>query len=120
MDLSEALYKKLGNIKILAMDLDGVLTDARIVLDPTLGWKRVFSVRDGIGLHLLRHGGYKTAVITGAHSEDVRLRVKELKIDYFYENRLDKNQLTVTLRKFQVLKIMKSVILEMIFPIFLF
>ena len=90
MELSESLCKKLKNIKILVMDVDGVLTDSRVFFDSTLGWKRFFSVRDGVGLHLLRDEGYKTAMITGSHSEDVRLRAKDLKIDYFYENRLDK------------------------------
>ena len=55
-----------------------------------MGWKRFFSVRDGIGIHLLRREGYKTAVITGANSEDVRKRVQGLEVDYFYENKLDK------------------------------
>lgn len=81
---------KLKKIKMLVMDVDGILTDSRIILDSSLGWKRFFSVRDGIGLHELRHKGYKTAVITGSYSEDVRQRMQHLKIDYFYENKHDK------------------------------
>ncbi len=84
------LTKKLKKIKMLVMDVDGILTDSRIILDPSIGWKRFFSVRDGIGIHQLRHLGYKTAVITGSCSEDVRQRMQHLKIDYFYENKLDK------------------------------
>lgn len=84
------MIKKIKNIKMLVMDVDGVLTDSRIILDSSIGWKRFFSVRDGIGIHQLRHLGYKTAVITGSNSEDVRQRMQHLKIDYFYENKLDK------------------------------
>lgn len=83
--------EKLKNIKMLVMDVDGILTDARIILDSSLGWKRFFSVRDGVGIHRLRHLGYKTAVITGSNSEDVRKRMQHLKIDYYFENKLDKS-----------------------------
>ena len=82
--------KKLEKIKMLVMDVDGVLTDSRIILDSSLGWKRFFSVRDGIGIVQLRHRGYKTAVITGSNSEDVRARMQHLKIDYIFENKFDK------------------------------
>ena len=82
--------KKVKNIKMLVMDVDGILTDARIILDSSLGWKRFFSVRDGIGILQLRDKGYKTAVITGSYSEDVRKRMEHLKIDFFFENKLDK------------------------------
>ncbi|MCB0377553.1 MAG: HAD-IIIA family hydrolase [Bdellovibrionales bacterium] len=82
--------EKLKHIKMLVMDVDGIMTDTRIMLDPNGEWKRFFSVRDGIGINLLRKHGYKTAVITGAHSEDVQKRMQHLKIDYFYENKLDK------------------------------
>ena len=81
------------------MDVDGILTDSRIILDPSLGWKRFFSVRDGIGIHQLRHHGYKTAIITGSHSEDVQKRAQHLKIDYFYENKLDKGPAYEDLKK---------------------
>lgn len=83
-------HSKLKNIKMLVMDVDGIMTDTRIILDSSLGWKRFFSVRDGIGIHRLRHHGYKTAVITGSCSEDVQKRMQHLKIDYYYENKLDK------------------------------
>ncbi len=82
---------KLKKIKMLVMDVDGILTDSRIILDSSLGWKRFFSVRDGIGINLLRHNSYKTAIITGSQSRDVQERAQHLKIDYFYENQLDKS-----------------------------
>ena len=82
--------EKLKKIKMLVMDVDGIMTDARVILDSSLGWKRFFSVRDGVGILQLAKQGYKTAVITGSYSEDVRKRMEHLKIDYFYENKLDK------------------------------
>lgn len=91
--------EKLKNIKMLVMDVDGILTDSRIILDSSLGWKRFFSVRDGIGIQLLHQRGYKTAVITGSNSEDVRKRMQHLKINYFYENKLDKGPAYEELKK---------------------
>lgn len=90
---------KLKNIKMLVMDVDGIMTDSRIILDSSLGWKRFFSVRDGIGIHQLRHNGYKTAIITGSQSVDVQQRAQHLKIDYFYENKLDKGPAYDELKK---------------------
>ena len=75
---------------MLVMDVDGIMTDTRIMLDANGEWKRFFSVRDGVGIQQLRKHNYKTAVITGACSEDVRKRMQHLKIDYFFENKLDK------------------------------
>ncbi len=91
--------EKIKNIKMLVMDVDGIMTDSRIILDSSLGWKRFFSVRDGIGIVELRHQGYKTAVITGANSEDVRKRMQHLKIDYFFENKRDKGPAFEELKK---------------------
>lgn len=84
---------------MLVMDVDGILTDSRIILDSSLGWKRFFSVRDGIGIHQLQNKGYKTAVITGSQSEDVRKRMEHLRIDYFFENKLDKGPAWEELKK---------------------
>lgn len=95
----EANKEKISKIKMLVMDVDGILTDSRIILDSSLGWKRFFSVRDGIGIKQLQHHGYKTAVITGANSDDVRKRMEGLKIDYFFENKLDKGPAFEELKK---------------------
>lgn len=85
-----ASLSKLKNIKLLILDVDGVLTDTRIFLDSDGEWKRFFSIRDGVGIKELQKRGYKTAVITGSQSKDITERVKSLGITYFYEGYLDK------------------------------
>lgn len=82
--------KILSNIKLLILDVDGVMTDCRIFMDTNGEWKRFFSIRDGAGIKRLIEAGYKTAVITGSASNDIRARVKSLGIHYFYEGALDK------------------------------
>lgn len=80
----------LRNIKMLVLDVDGVLTDCRLWMDSNGEWKRFFSIRDGVGIKRLIESGYKLAVITGSKAEDIRQRVKNLGIQYFFEGAADK------------------------------
>lgn len=75
---------------MLVLDVDGVLTDCRLWMDANGEWKRIYSVRDGVGIKRLLEHGYKLAVITGATATDVRARVKMLGINYLYEGAQDK------------------------------
>lgn len=82
--------EKLKNIKLLILDVDGVMTDTRIFLDSDGEWKRFFSIRDGVGIKEMQKLGYQTAVITGSKAKDITERVKNLGITYFYDGFLDK------------------------------
>jgi len=79
------------NIRMLVMDVDGVLTDSFVYCDVNgLEMKR-FSVRDGMGLDLIRKKGIKTGIITKEKTDIVDFRAKKLKIDYLFkgiENKL--------------------------------
>ncbi|MNJ92510.1 3-deoxy-D-manno-octulosonate 8-phosphate phosphatase KdsC [compost metagenome] len=89
---------KLKNIKMLVLDVDGVLTDTRLWFDGK-EWRRLFSIRDGVGIKRLIESGYTLAVITGSKAEDIRARVKSLGIQYFYEGALDKEPSFLQLQK---------------------
>lgn len=82
--------QKLGTVKMLVLDVDGVLTDCRLWMDSDGEWKRIYSVRDGVGIKALAAAGYKLAIITGAQAKDVRARAKMLGFDFFYEGAADK------------------------------
>lgn len=82
--------QRLKSIKMLVLDVDGVLTDCRLWMDSNGEWKRIYSVRDGVGLKALAEAGYKLAIITGAVAADVRARAKMLGFHYFYEGAIDK------------------------------
>jgi 3-deoxy-D-manno-octulosonate 8-phosphate phosphatase (KDO 8-P phosphatase) len=82
--------QKLKSIKMLVLDVDGVLTDCRLWMDSNGEWKRIYSVRDGVGIKALAEAGYKLAIITGAKASDVRARAQMLGFDYFYEGASDK------------------------------
>lgn len=82
--------QKLKPIKMLVLDVDGVLTDCRLWMDSNGEWKRIYSVRDGVGIKELAAAGYKLAIITGAQATDVRARAKMLGFDFLYEGAVDK------------------------------
>lgn len=82
--------QKLKSIKMLVLDVDGILTDCKIFLDSNGEWKRIYSVRDGVGIKSLIEANYKVAIITGANAVDVRARVKMLGINYLFESAFDK------------------------------
>jgi 3-deoxy-D-manno-octulosonate 8-phosphate phosphatase (KDO 8-P phosphatase) len=82
--------KGISNIKLLILDVDGVLTDGRIIYDSQGNELKFFNVKDGLGLVLLKKLGIKIAIITGRNSKIVEKRAKELKIDYLYQGVWDK------------------------------
>lgn len=92
-------FDKLKSVQMLVLDVDGVLTDCRLWMDSNGEWKRVYSVRDGVGIKALAEAGYKLAIITGAQATDVRARAKMLGFHYFYEGAIDKRPFLEKLQK---------------------
>jgi 3-deoxy-D-manno-octulosonate 8-phosphate phosphatase (KDO 8-P phosphatase) len=84
------LQDKLRKIKILILDVDGVMTDGRVFWLEGHGWTRHFHVQDGYGLKVLMKAGIQVAVISGGESEDVRTRMKFLKIEHVFLGDEDK------------------------------
>lgn len=81
---------RLARIKMLILDVDGILTDCRIFLDSNNEWRRFFSVRDGVGIKRLVESGYQLALITGSKAKDIQERVRILGIHHLYEGKMDK------------------------------
>jgi 3-deoxy-D-manno-octulosonate 8-phosphate phosphatase (KDO 8-P phosphatase) len=102
--LNTELSEKAKNIKLLILDVDGVMTDGSIILDNEGNELKRFHVRDGHGIKMLARAGIRTAIITGRESNVVNRRAEELGItDVFqkvyvksevYESLLDKYELT--------------------------
>lgn len=86
----DSLAEKLGKIKLLAMDCDGVLTDGGMYYSENGDELKKFNTRDGQGLALLQAKGIKTAIITGEESEAVKRRTQKLKIDDLFTGVKDK------------------------------
>lgn len=79
------IRKKFLKIKVLAMDVDGVLTDGGIILGSGGNEYKSFNVQDGMGITLARMAGLKTAIITGRSSDSVTKRAGELKFDALFQ-----------------------------------
>ena len=73
------------NIKLVILDVDGVMTDGRIVIDDNGVESRNFDIKDGMGVVVLQLSGIPVAIITSKKSGAVRHRAEELKIKRFYE-----------------------------------
>ena len=74
----------LKKIKVVAMDVDGVMTDGRIVYDGNGKELKFFDVQDGYGIARVRHAGLKTAIISARSCAAVKARAKDLKFDKVY------------------------------------
>ncbi len=82
--------KKLAKIKLLLLDVDGVLTDGRIIYDAEGNELKAFDVKDGHGLKLIQRAGIKVGIITGRSSTVVSRRAAELGIEILYQGALKK------------------------------
>lgn len=80
----------LSNIKLLLLDVDGVLTDGRIIYDSHGGESKAFDVKDGHGLKLVQRAGIRVGIITGRQSNVVDHRAAELGIELVYQGAKDK------------------------------
>ncbi|MCM2308343.1 MAG: phenylphosphate carboxylase subunit delta [Sulfuritalea sp.] len=76
---------KAKDIKLVILDVDGVMTDGRIVIDDNGVESRNFDIKDGMGVVVLMMSGVEVAIITSKKSGAVRHRAEELKIKRFYE-----------------------------------
>ena len=82
--------RKAGAIRLLVLDVDGVLTDGRLYYGPRGEALKVFDVRDGFGLVALRRAGVEIAVISGRRSPAVAVRCRELKVRHVHQGVTDK------------------------------
>jgi len=88
--MDTTLAKKLEKVVLLVLDVDGVLTDGKIIIDDLGNESKHFHVRDGHGLKLLLRGGVDVALLTGRTSEVVQHRARELGINDVYQGARDK------------------------------
>jgi len=83
-ELRKDFQERARRVKLLIMDVDGVLTEGHIILEDEKPEMKMFHAHDGIGLVLARRVGLKSAIISQRESPAVQRRARELKIDYLY------------------------------------
>jgi 3-deoxy-D-manno-octulosonate 8-phosphate phosphatase (KDO 8-P phosphatase) len=87
---SEELKRKAERIDVLVLDVDGVLTDGRIIIDDRGRESKHFNVRDGHGIKLILKTGIEVVFLTGRKSRVVAHRAQDLGIREVYQGARDK------------------------------
>lgn len=82
--------QKARDIKLLVLDVDGVLTDGRLWYGNSGEELKAFNIQDGLGIKLLQRAGVAVAIITGRTSQLVTRRGTELGIEHIVQGREDK------------------------------
>ncbi len=88
--MEEDIYKKARPVKLLILDVDGVMTDGSIVFDSDGRETKSFNVKDGHGIKLFMRAGLKVALITARSSKVVSKRADELGISIVRQGAKDK------------------------------
>ena len=81
---------RLEKIKLLLLDVDGVMTDGRIIFDSNGIESKFFNVKDGHDIKLLQRSGVEVGIVSGRSSQEVANRAAELGIERVFQGALDK------------------------------
>ena len=92
-----ALRDRARPIRLLALEVDGVMTDGRLYFQADGQETKVFGTQDGLGIKLLRQAGLQVALVTGRQSPMVTRRAEALGIEHVIQGRDDKLQALQTL-----------------------
>lgn len=80
------ITERAKKIKLLLLDVDGVLTDGRIIYGTYGDELKNFDVNDGLGVMLVKRAGIRCAIITAKGSTVVKKRARDLRVDKIYSN----------------------------------
>lgn len=83
--LKAMISSRFKDIRLLILDVDGVLTTGEVILDSRGREIKGFNVKDGLGIRLLQKAGIRVAIATGRSSEALRRRCGELGIELTYD-----------------------------------
>ena len=84
MAMRTSLEERMKRIRLIIMDVDGVLTDGGIYMGPDGEAMKRFCVYDGMGMVLLQEAGIPCGILTSENSQVVKARAEKLKLRYLY------------------------------------
>ena len=84
------ILDKAAQVKLIIFDVDGVLTDGRLILGDDGQEYKAFHSRDGHGMKMLQQSGVEIGIITGRSSQVVALRMASLGVQHVYQGREEK------------------------------
>ncbi len=85
-------FERARDIRMLILDVDGVMTDGSIIMDHRGRELKAFNVRDGHGIKMLQRAGIRVGIITGRSSEVVAARANDLGIEVVIQGCLNKSE----------------------------
>ncbi|MEI6863647.1 MAG: HAD hydrolase family protein [Candidatus Omnitrophota bacterium] len=88
--ISQAVLDRAKRVKLLIIDIDGVMTDGRIIYSIYGDELKFFDVTDGLGISLLRAAGIPSVIITAKKSRIVTLRARDMRVAKAYQGYLNK------------------------------
>lgn len=97
--MKEILRKKLKKVKLLILDVDGVLTKGEIIYDSRGRELKVFNVKDGLGIFLLSKLGINTVLFTAKDSAIVRRRAVQMGVREVFGGILPKARMIESIKK---------------------
>ena len=89
-EMSADLTQRLQNVKLLVLDVDGVMTDGGLTIGDDGQEYKTFHAHDGLGMKLLKASGVELAIITGRTSNVVKKRAESTGVAHFYQGAEDK------------------------------
>ena len=105
MEVKENLKERAAKIKLLLLDVDGVLTDGRIIYDSKGRDSKFFDVHDGLGVYCLNKAGIKTILITAKGSATIKPRARDMRVAEVFSDISPKSAiLDKLLKKYKVSK----------------
>jgi 3-deoxy-D-manno-octulosonate 8-phosphate phosphatase (KDO 8-P phosphatase) len=99
IDIINDIYPRAAPIRLLVLDVDGVLTDGSIVYTDAGAEIKYFHVRDGHGIRMVQQAGIEVALITGRQSPAVSHRADNLRLVHVYQGVRDKLAVLQSLQK---------------------
>ena len=93
------INKKVSNIKLVILDVDGVMTDGYLFYDYKGNQLKRFSVKDGLGIRYLQKAGIEIAIVSGGKEDVISNRAKDLDLKYVYCGIKNKNEIVKNIQK---------------------
>jgi 3-deoxy-D-manno-octulosonate 8-phosphate phosphatase (KDO 8-P phosphatase) len=105
VSIREELKARFRKVKLLLLDVDGVLTDGRIIYDSSGRDSKFFDVHDGLGVYCLHKFGINTVIITAKSSKTISPRSKDMRVAEVFADIFPKTAvLDKILKKYRVTK----------------
>src|SRR5262245_16652787 len=90
MKINEEILSKARNIRMVLLDVDGVMTDGHVLLLPDGQEVKFFSIHDGFGIVCAMKSGIRIGIISGRSSPSLKIRCEELNIEDLYMEKMEK------------------------------